>query len=94
VISTKRCSQASSSICKKPTIRYYDGMTASAVIEEIKLLPPSEQIIVIQFALELERIRQLAGHELSVLAQCLVDSNDFAKIEELKLALTSGFYGV
>lgn len=68
-------------------------MTATAVIEEIKHLPPSEQSRVIQFALELARTRRLAGNELSALAQRMVDSNDPAEVEKLKSALTHGFYG-
>jgi hypothetical protein len=68
-------------------------MTATAVIEEIKHLSPSEQSRVIQFALELARTRRLAGKELSALAQRLVESNDPAEVEKLKSALTHGFYG-
>ena len=68
-------------------------MTASAVIEEIKHLSPAEQSRVIQFALELARIRSLAGKELSALAQRLAESNDPAEVEKLKSVLTDGFYG-
>ncbi len=68
-------------------------MTATAVIEEIKHLSPSEQSRVIQFALELARTRRLAGTELSALAQRLSESNDPAEIERLKSALAQGFYG-
>ena len=68
-------------------------MTATAVIEEIKHLAPSEQSRVIQFALELARTRRLAGNELSALAQRMVDSDDPAEVEKLKSALAHGFYG-
>jgi len=68
-------------------------MTAKAVIEEIKHLPPSEQSRLIQFAVELVRNRQLAGEELSALAQRMVESDDPAEVEKLKSALTHGFYG-
>ena len=68
-------------------------MSAAAVIEEIKLLPPAEQSRVIQFALELARTRRLTGKELGVLAQRMVESNDPAEVEKLKSALTRGFYG-
>jgi len=68
-------------------------MTATAVIEEIKHLPPAEQSRVIQFAVELARTRQLAGKELSALAQRMVESDDPAEVEKLKSALTHGFYG-
>ena len=56
------------------------NMTASAVIEQIKHLPPGEQSRVIQFAVELARTRRLAGNELSALAQRMVDSDDPAEI--------------
>ncbi len=69
------------------------NMTASAVIEQIKHLPPGEQSRVIQFAVELARTRRLAGNELSALAQRMVDSDDPAEIERLKSALANGFYG-
>ncbi len=68
-------------------------MTASAVIEEIKRLPPDEQSHVIRFAIELARQRQFTGKELAALAQRMVDSDDPAEIEKLKSALTRGFYG-
>lgn len=68
-------------------------MTATGVIEEIKHLSPGEQSRVIQFAVELARTRQLAGKELSALAQRMVDSDDPAEVEKLKSALTNGFYG-
>jgi hypothetical protein len=68
-------------------------MTAKAVIEEIKHLPPGEQSRVIQFALELARTRRLAGDELSALARRMVESDDPAEVEKLKSALSHGFYG-
>jgi hypothetical protein len=68
-------------------------MTATAVIEEIKHLTPGEQSKVIQFAVESARSRQLAGAELSALAQRMVDSDDPAEVEKLKSSLTHGFYG-
>jgi hypothetical protein len=69
-------------------------VTASKVIEEIKHLPPSEQVQVIQFALDLARTRQLTPQELATLAEQLASSEDPAEIIRLKAALTSGFYGV
>jgi hypothetical protein len=68
-------------------------MTATGVIEEIKHLSPGEQSRVIQFAVELARTRQLAGKELSALAQRMVESEDPAEVEKLNSALTNGFYG-
>lgn len=68
-------------------------MTAAKVIEESKLLPPEEQSRVLEFALELARKRQLSGKELSSLAQRMVDSEDPAEVEKLKVEITRGFYG-
>ena len=68
-------------------------MTAAKVIEEIKHLPPAEQVEVIQFAAELARNRQLTGKELGELANRLAESNDPAEIIRLKSAMTRGFYG-
>ena len=73
--------------------RYASHMTATAVIEEIKRLPPGEQSRVIQFAVELARPRRLAGSELSALAQRMVESDELAEVEKLKSALGHGFYG-
>ena len=68
-------------------------MTAAKVIDEIKHLPPGEQAVVIQFALELARRRALSPEELGKLAEKLATSTDPAEIVRLKLALTQGFYG-
>ena len=68
-------------------------MTAAKVIEEIKHLPPEEQVEVIQFAAELARSRQLTGQELGELAERLAESTDPAEIIRLKSAMTRGFYG-
>ena len=68
-------------------------MIAKAVIEQSKHLPPIEQSRAIQFAVELARTRQLAGEELSALAQRMIESDDPAEVEKLKSALTHGFYG-
>ena len=68
-------------------------MTSTAIIEEIKRLPPAEQVEVIQFTTELARTRQLTGKELGELAERLASSNDPAEIIRLKSAMTRGFYG-
>jgi len=72
---------------------YFVTVTAAKVIEEIKHLPPGEQMEVIQFAAELARSRQLTGSELGELADQLAKSNDPAEIIRLKSAMTRGFYG-
>ena len=68
-------------------------MSATDVIEEIKLLPPAEQAQVIQFAFQLARTRPLTGKELSDLAQRMADSDDPAEIARLKTSILDGFYG-
>lgn len=68
-------------------------MTATAVIEEIKNLPRTEQSRVIQFAFELARERQLSGDKLSELAQRMVDSTDPAATQKLRDEIHRGFYG-
>ena len=73
--------------------QYPLGMTATAVIDEIKQLSPGEQSRVIQFAFELARERQLPGKELSELAQLMADSDNPAEVKKLRDEIHRGFYG-
>jgi hypothetical protein len=73
--------------------QYLLGMTATAVIDEIKQLSPGEQSRVIQFAFELARERQLPGKELSELAQRMADSDNPAEVKKLREEIHRGFYG-
>lgn len=68
-------------------------MTAAIVIEQIMRLPRDEQALVLKFAFELARRRQLSGKDLAALAQDVIDSNDPAKVERLNSQITQGFYG-
>ncbi len=68
-------------------------MTAAAVIEEIKHLPPAEQTRVIKFAFELAGERQLPGAKLSELAQSMADSENPAEVNKLREEIHRGFYG-
>ena len=68
-------------------------VTSAAIIEEIKRLPPDEQVEVIQFATDLARKRPLTAGELGSLAERLAHSDDPAEILRLKSAMTRGFYG-
>ena len=68
-------------------------MTSAAIIDEIKRLPPTEQVEVIRFASDLARKRQLTAAELGELANRLAESDDPAEIIRLKSAMTRGFYG-
>ena len=68
-------------------------MTSATIIEEIKRLPPAEQVEVIQFTSELARKRQLTATELGEMADRLAESDDPAEIVRLKSAMTRWFYG-
>jgi hypothetical protein len=68
-------------------------MTSATIIEEIKRLPPTEQVEVIRFTSDLARKRQLTAAELGELADRLAESDDPAEIIRLKSAMTRGFYG-
>ncbi len=68
-------------------------MTAETVIEEIKRLPPREQLLVLQFAGELTRQRRLSGAELTALGEELAAAREPAEVARLNAALLQGFYG-
>ena len=72
---------------------YGSGMTATAVIEEIKHLPRTEQSRVLRFAFELARERQMSGEDLAELAQRMADSNNPAEKKRLREEIHRGFYG-
>jgi hypothetical protein len=74
-------------------VRYGSGMTATAVIEEIKHLPRTEQSRVLRFAFELARERELSGEELAELAQRMANSNSPAEKKRLREEIHRGFYG-
>ena len=67
-------------------------MSAAEVIKEIKELPPSEQVEVIQFALKLASTRPLTAKELTALAQRMTDTDDPAEAERLKTSIARGLY--
>ena len=68
-------------------------MTASQIIDEIKSLPPDEQLKVIHFAYRIDAERQLSGKELSSLAERMANSTDPAETTMLREAIVRGFYG-
>jgi Arc/MetJ-type ribon-helix-helix transcriptional regulator len=68
-------------------------MDSSAIIEEIRHLPPAGQAEVIRFALRLAQERALTPDELTALARRMAESHDPAEVEKLKDAVTRGFYG-
>jgi hypothetical protein len=68
-------------------------MTATQVIHDIEALPPGEQAEVIRFACRLEAERQLAGGELTALAERLAGTSDPAEAARLRAEITRGFYG-
>ena len=79
--------------CRAPLQCYRIAVSAIQVIEEIKHLPRAEQSRVLRFALELARERQLPGDKLSELAQQMADSDDPAKVNNLREEIHRGFYG-
>lgn len=68
-------------------------MTAKAIINEIKGLPPEGQTEVIQFAIELAQSKQKGAEELVALAKEMVECNDPAQKERLEAEFRRGFYG-
>lgn len=78
---------------KTPNPSYGWLMTAANVIDDLMNLPREEQSRVLEFAFELARKRQMSGQELSRLAQRMVDSDDPAEVDRLKIEITRGFYG-
>jgi len=68
-------------------------VTASQIIDEIKSLPPEEQLKVIHFAYRIDAERQLSGKELSSLAERMANSTDASEAALLRDAIFQGFYG-
>ena len=68
-------------------------MTVTEIIREIDCLPPAELAQVVRHAKELEKVRQLSAEELGVLVDQFVEATDSTKVEQLREAITQGFYG-
>ena len=68
-------------------------MTATEIIREIDCLPPAELAEVVRHAKDLEKVRQLSPEELGVLVDQFVEATDPARAEQLREAITQGFYG-
>ena len=68
-------------------------MTAAKIIEEIRKLPPEQQVEVIHFAYRLDAERQLSGKELSALAERMTRATDPAEAALVREAIIRGFYG-
>jgi len=68
-------------------------MTATEIIEEIKRLPPEQQVGVIRFAYQLDAERRLTGGELSALAERMTHASDPAEALQLRDEIMRGFYG-
>lgn len=67
-------------------------MTAAAIIEEVKRLPPIEQAEVVRFAFQLNAERRLTGDELSTVASAYVAASE-SEAPLLREELIRGFYG-
>ncbi len=68
-------------------------MTATEIIREIDRLPPAELAEIMRHAKQLEKVRQLSPDELGVLVDEFVEATDPKKVEQLREAITQGFYG-
>jgi hypothetical protein len=68
-------------------------VSSAAIINEIRQLPPAEQLEVIRFAIDLAQTRQLTADELGDLAEKLANATDPVQVARLKSAMTRGFYG-
>jgi hypothetical protein len=68
-------------------------MTAATIIEQIRKLPPEDQLLVIQFAYKLDAERKLSGDELSALAKRMTECTDPKEVSVIREAISRGFYG-
>ena len=68
-------------------------MTAAAIIDEIKNLPPGEQERVVEFVHELEKRRPWSGAKLSEYEKRMVETGDPDEAQRLKEQIVAGFFG-
>ena len=68
-------------------------MTAAAIIDEIKLLPPTEQERVVEFVQSLGAGRPWSGAKLTAYERKMVETTDSAEAQRLKDQIIAGFYG-
>lgn len=68
-------------------------MTATEIIHEIDCLPPAELAKVVRHTKKLEEVRPLSPEEIGVLVDEFVEATDPRKVEQLREAITQGFYG-
>ena len=68
-------------------------MDASAIIDEIKNLPPGEQGRVLEFVHELEKQLRWGGEKLSQYEKRMVETTDPAEAQRLKDQIVAGFFG-
>jgi hypothetical protein len=68
-------------------------VSATEIIEAIKLLEPDEQLGVIRFVYQLDAERRLSGDELSALAAQMTKAKDATEAVMIREAIVRGFYG-
>lgn len=68
-------------------------MNASAIIDEIKLLPRDEQDQVVEFVQTLGKHRPWSGAKLTQHERRMVETSDLAEAERLRQQIVAGFYG-
>ena len=69
-------------------------MNAGMIIEEIKQLPPEEQVRVVRFVHELEQSRRWTPEELESAATAMLKEPDPEQARRQWERITAGFYGV
>ena len=68
-------------------------MTAAAIIDEIKHLPPVEQEQVVEFVPSLETRCPCSGEKLTEFEKRMVETKDPAEAQRLKEQIVAGFFG-
>jgi hypothetical protein len=68
-------------------------VTTAEIIEEIKLLPKSEQIKIAEFARQVTENNPLSPEELGALARRMVETKDVGEADRLQEEIVRGFYG-
>ena len=68
-------------------------MTAAAIIDEIKHLPPTEQEQVVEFVQTLQARRPWSGAKLTEYEKRMVETSDPAEAQRLKEQIVAGFFG-
>jgi hypothetical protein len=72
---------------------YFPVMTAAAIIDEIKQLPPVDQEQIAEFVRTLKTPRPWSGAKLTEYERRMVETDDPVEAQRLKEQIVAGFYG-